>query len=85
MKSEWDRNISEFEARKALFKIGVNNHLHDKNVDFNHLARITEGLTCADIIEGVIEPSARNAANLNKELIDQNLIKPKNSPKERNR
>jgi|SRR3989344_967356 len=85
-------SLPDFEARKALFKIGLNNRPHDKNVDFNHLAMIAEGLTCADIIEGVIEPSARNAANLNKEIIDQALIeeevykiKPKNSPKKRNK
>ena len=64
----------DFEARKALFKIGLNNRPHDKNIDYDHLAKIMDGLTCADIIEGVIEPSARNAANLNKELIDQELI-----------
>ena len=82
----------DLEARKALFQIGLNNRPHDKNIDFNHLAKITEGLTCADIIEGIIEPSARNAANLNKELIDQLLveeeiykIKPKSSFKKKNR
>lgn len=78
----------DFEARKALFKIGLNTRPHDKNIDFDHLAKITEGLTCADIIEGIIEPSARNAANLNKDLIEQDLleeeidsIKPKNKIK----
>jgi transitional endoplasmic reticulum ATPase len=64
----------DLEARKALFKIGLNNRPHDKDIDFDRLAKLTDGLTCADIIEGVIEPSARNAANLNKELIDQELI-----------
>lgn len=64
----------DFEARKALFKIGLNIRPHEKNINFDYLAKITEGLTCADIIEGIIESSARKAANLNKDLIEQKLI-----------
>lgn len=79
----------DFEARKALFHMGLSNRPHEKEINFDHLAKITDGLTCADIIEDVIESSARTAANLNKDSIDQNLleneikrIKPK-SKKER--
>lgn len=64
----------DLEAREALFKIGLSNRPHDKNIDFNHLAAITEGFTCADIIEDVVESSARAAANLSKDYIDQGLI-----------
>src|SRR3989344_4472158 len=64
----------DFEARKELFKIGLSNRPHDKNIDFEHLAEITEGLTCADIIEDIVESAARIAANLNKTQIDQELI-----------
>ena len=64
----------DFEARKALFKIGLSSRPCDKHIDFNHLARITDGFTCADIIEGVVESTARTAANLNKTEIDQALI-----------
>jgi transitional endoplasmic reticulum ATPase len=75
----------DFDARRSLFKIGLSNRPYDKHIDFEHLATITEGFTCADIIEDVVESSARAAANLNKNLIDQALIeneitriKPKN-------
>lgn len=61
-------------ARKALFKIGLSNRPYDEHIDFEHLSRITEGFTCADIIEDVVESSARAAANLNRPLIDQKLI-----------
>jgi transitional endoplasmic reticulum ATPase len=64
----------DFDARKSLFKMGLSNRPYDKHIDFEHLARITEGFTCADIIEDVVESSARAAANLNKQLIDQKLI-----------
>jgi len=64
----------DFEARKELFKIGLSNRPHDPNIDFEHLAKITEGLTCADIIEDIVESAARAAANLNKIQIDEQLI-----------
>ncbi len=64
----------DLEARKELFTIGLTNRPHDKNIDFDYLALITEGLTCADIIEGIVESSARVAANTNKTEIDQALI-----------
>lgn len=64
----------DFEARKALFKVGLSNRPYDKHINFEHLADITDGFTCADIIEGVVESAARAAANLNKSEIDQVLI-----------
>lgn len=64
----------DLEARKELFKVGLSNRPHDKNIDFEHLAKITEGLTCADIIEDIVESAARVAANLNKMQIDESLI-----------
>jgi len=64
----------DFEARKSLFKIGLANRPFDKNIDFEHLADITEGFTCADIIEGVVESAARGAANMDKISIEQSLL-----------
>jgi len=64
----------DFEARKALFHIGLNNRPHEKNINFDYLAKITEGLTCADIIEDVVESAARVAANNNKNSIDQKML-----------
>lgn len=66
--------VPDFEARKSLFKIGLANRPYNKNMDFDRLASLTEGFTCADVIENVIESSARVAANLDKTSIDQNLI-----------
>jgi transitional endoplasmic reticulum ATPase len=64
----------DFEARKALFKMGLSNRPFDKNIDFGHLAEMADGFTCADIIEDIVESAARAAANLNKTLIDQALL-----------
>ena len=64
----------DYDARKALFKMGLSNRPFDKNIDFDHLAELTDGFTCADIIEDIVESAARAAANLNKALIDKTLI-----------
>jgi transitional endoplasmic reticulum ATPase len=64
----------DFEARKELFKIGVSNRPHEKNIDFKNLAKITEGLSCADIIKDIVESAARSAANLDKPLINQSML-----------
>lgn len=67
-------SLPDFEARESLFKVGLANRPYDKNMDFNQLASITKGFTCADIIEDVVESAARVAANLDKSFIDQNLL-----------
>lgn len=64
----------DFEARRALFKIGLVDRPHDKNIDFGHLAGLTEGFTCADVIKDVVETAARHAANQNLKMIDQAII-----------
>ena len=64
----------DFEARESLFKVGLANRPHDKNIDFEHLASLTDEFTCADIIEDVVESAARVAANLDKTWIDQKLL-----------
>lgn len=62
------------EARIELFKIGLSGRPFAENVDFKKLATLTEGYSSADIIEGVVETAARNAVNLNKDEIDQDLL-----------
>lgn len=62
------------EARKELFKLGLSGRPHDKNIDFEHLSDLTEGYSSADIIEGIVEGSARLAANFDKLEIDQELL-----------
>ncbi len=64
----------DFKARKELFKLGLSGRPYDKNMDFSKLAEKTDGFSCADIIEGVIEGSARIAANLNDAVINQELL-----------
>ncbi|MAG78740.1 hypothetical protein CL616_05240 [archaeon] len=61
-------------ARQELFKIGLSNRPHDEGIDYAHLSKITEGFSCADIIKNVIDSAARTAANLDKNLIDQELL-----------
>jgi transitional endoplasmic reticulum ATPase len=64
----------DFEARKELFKLGLSGRPYDKNIDFDELAKKTEGFSSADIIEGIVEGSARIAANLNDTVINQELL-----------
>lgn len=61
----------DLEARTELFRLGLTGRPHDKNIDFRHLAEITEGYSSADIIEGIVETAARLAANQDKASIDQ--------------
>lgn len=67
-------SVPDFEARKSLFKVGLSNRPYDKNMDFDRLANLTEGFSCADIIENVVESSARVAANQDLTLIEQDLL-----------
>ena len=64
----------DLEARKELFKLGLSGRPYDKDIDFGELAEKTEGFSSADIIEGVVEGSARIAANMNDTAIDQSLL-----------
>lgn len=66
--------VPDFDARKSLFKLGLSNRPYDKSINFDHLSKLTEGLSCADIIEDIIESSARVAANQDLPLIDQKLL-----------
>ena len=68
-------DLPDFEAREALFRIGLAGRPFDRNIDLGDLARLTEGLSCADIIEDVIKSAARLAANRDLEEISQVLIK----------
>lgn len=63
----------DLEARKELFKLGLAGRPHEQ-VDFDVLAKMTEGYSSADIIEGIVESSARLAANLDKSAIDQEIL-----------
>jgi transitional endoplasmic reticulum ATPase len=64
----------DFDARESLFRIGLSNRPFDKNIDFRHLSNLTEEFTCADIIEDVVESSARFAANHDMNSISQNML-----------
>jgi len=64
----------DFDARESLFRIGLSNRPFDKNIDFRHLSNLTEKFTCADIIEDVVESSARFAANHDMNSISQNML-----------
>ncbi len=62
------------EAREALFKLGLSGRPHDSKINFEKLSELTEGYSSADIIEGIVETSARIAANQDKQTIDQELL-----------
>lgn len=64
----------DFEARKEIFKLALSDRPHDKNIDFDKLASMTEDYSSAEIVEGVIETVARIAANFDKAFIDQELL-----------
>ncbi|MFP4539379.1 MAG: ATP-binding protein [Candidatus Paceibacterota bacterium] len=72
----------DFEARKELFKLGLAGRPHDEKLDFDKLAMITEGYSSADIIEGIVESAARLAANLDKYVIDQEILEAEAKKKE---
>ena len=65
----------DFEARKSLFEIGLMDRPYDESVDFEQLAELTDGFSCADIIKDAIETSARLAVNRNLDAIDQGIIR----------
>lgn len=64
----------DLEARKELFKLGLSGRPHEKTIDFEHLAKTTDGYSSADIVEGIVESAARFAANLDKPEIDQAML-----------
>jgi len=64
----------DFEARKELFKLGLSGRPYDKDINFEELAKKTDGFSSADIIEGVVEGASRIAANMNDTAIDQKLL-----------
>lgn len=66
--------VPDFDARISLFKIGLSNRPYDGQIDFEYFTILSDGFTCADIIEDVVESSARDAVNQDLSLIDQLLI-----------
>jgi len=64
----------DFEARKEIFKLALSGRPHDKNINFDKLASMTENYSSAESVEGIIETAARITANLDKSSIDQGLI-----------
>ena len=61
----------DFEARKSLFRIGLSSRPHAADIDFADLGKLSDGFTCANIIEDVVESAARAAANMNLPGISQ--------------
>jgi len=66
--------LPDFDARKGIFKIALIDRPHDKDIDFEKLASLTENYSSADIVEGIVETASRMAANLDKSHIDQKLL-----------
>lgn len=64
----------DFEARKALFKIGLRGRPHEEDIDYDKLSKLTEDYSSADIVEGIVENVARKAVNLDRQAIDEELL-----------
>lgn len=63
----------DFEARKEMFKIYLSGRPHNKNINFEKLAEMTDNYVSSDI-ELIVTQSARMAVAKNKEMIDEKML-----------
>ena len=63
----------DLEARKELFKLYLIERPHTKTINFDKLAKISEGFSCSDI-EFVVSESARVAIDQDKSEIDEEIL-----------
>lgn len=66
--------IPDFEARKALFRIILKDRPVDESIDYDKLAKITEGYLASDI-SAIIQMAARDAFRAKSEISGKLLIK----------
>lgn len=65
--------MPDSEARKELFKMYLQGRPYNKDIDFNELAKLTEGFTATDV-ELVVENTARHAVAENKPEISKTML-----------
>jgi transitional endoplasmic reticulum ATPase len=63
----------DFDARKELLKMSLSERPHSPDIDYNHLAEITENYVGSDI-ELIVTESAREAVKDNRAVIDQPML-----------
>jgi transitional endoplasmic reticulum ATPase len=63
----------DFEARKGMFKICLSGRPHNKNINFEKLAEMTDNYVSSDI-ELIVTQAARMAVAKNKKMIDEKML-----------
>ena len=63
----------DFDARKELFKILLSERPHSSDVNYDHLAEVTENYVGSDI-ELIVTESARDAVKNNRAIIDELML-----------
>ena len=64
----------DFEARKALFNLELKNMPHQRDIDLDELALLTENYTNSDIVN-IVKKAAREAVAYRMAKIDQNVLR----------
>lgn len=77
-------DLPDTDAREAIFRLELSQRPYEKTMNFTALAIKSEGLSCADIVEDIIESVSREAANrdldeINELQIIEKIIQTKNS------
>lgn len=70
-----DMPLPDEELRKELFIQSLSDRPCSADINFDELAKLSEGLSCADIIDGIVEATASKAANQSLSAISMNLLK----------
>ncbi|MBA3047891.1 ATP-binding protein [Patescibacteria group bacterium] len=63
----------DFEARKGMFKICLSGRPHNKNINFEKLAEMTDNYVSSDI-ELIVTQAARMAVAKNKNMVDEKML-----------
>ena len=63
----------DFQARKDLFKMYIEERPHAENIDFEKLSRMTEGFVCSDI-ELIVTEAVRTVIDEDKSSISQQIL-----------
>lgn len=74
-----DKNIfvppPDYEARKDLFKMALENIYAEENIDYNKLAELTENYTAPEIQKIIVRQAALNALKQNRKISESDLLK----------
>ncbi len=65
--------LPDIKAREELFKIALSERPVGE-IDYGKLVKLTEGFSCAEIVEGIVENASRIAVNLDEECLTQEIL-----------